>query len=152
MTPIHAVVVAVALMVGAQGSSTAGSIVGCISDTRGQPLPRATVAATGAGVQRSTVADNAGCYELKDLPAASYRVTARFSGFDNVTRDRLVVAASSATHHDVTTQMSPICECIQITGSLPVHLDHAAAVLHLRLSDSKQNPSTPDGSLATPRR
>jgi len=101
-----------------QESATAGSIVGCVSDTAGQRLPSATVVAKGGGLQRTVVADGAGCYELKDLPPASYRVTARLLGFDNVTRDRVVVAPAAATHLDFTTRGSSICECVLFRPSL----------------------------------
>jgi hypothetical protein len=145
MMPMLAFVLAAAVTLAAQGSSAAGSIVGCVSDTTRQRVPGATVVAKGAGIQRITVADSAGCYEMKDLPPSSYRVTARLEGFDNVTRDRLVVAPSTATRLDFTMHISTICECIRFTGSMAEHWDRADAVLHVRLSDSEPEPSTPQG-------
>lgn len=143
---LTAVVLAAAVTVAAQGPSTAGSVVGCMSDTVRQRLPGATVVAKGGGVQRTTVADSDGCYELKDLPPASYRVTGRLAGFDNVTRDRLVVAPSTATRLDFTTRVSSICECIRVGGTtLADQWDHADAVLHERLADSEAAPSMPQG-------
>ena len=122
-----------------------GSIVGCIRDTTQQSLPGTAVVAKGNGIQRSTVTDGAGCYELKDLPLALYRVTARLTGYDNVTHDRLIVAPEHATRLDFTTRLSPICECIGVPGGLAEQWNHAAAVLHLRLADSEPGPSTPQG-------
>ena len=133
-----------AAIVAAQGTTMTGSIVGCVRDAQ-QPLPGATVVAKSDGIQRSTVTDGAGCYELKDLPLALYRVTARLAGFDNVTRDRLIVAPAHATRLDFTTRLSPICECVGMTGGLAEQWNHAAAVLHLRLTDSEPGPSTPQG-------
>ena len=101
--------------------------------------------AKGGTVQRATEADSSGCYQLKDLPPASYRVTARLPGFDNVTLDRLVVAPSSLTRLDFTTRPSSICECLAVTGSLADHWNHADAVLHVRLSDSEPSPTTTRG-------
>jgi hypothetical protein len=64
-------VVLTAIVTGApQASSTAGSIVGCVSDIMNQRLPGAGVVAKSGGVERTAVADNSGCYELKDLPPA----------------------------------------------------------------------------------
>jgi hypothetical protein len=143
--PMLAFALTAAVMVSTQGSRTTGSIVGCVVDTMRQGLPRVTVVATGGGLHRTTVADSAGCYELNNLPPASYRVTARLTGFDNVTRDKLVVAPSTATHLDLTTRVSSICECIRVSGSLAVLWDHADAVLHVRLSDSEHASSTPEG-------
>jgi hypothetical protein len=117
-----------------------------MSDTLRQKLPGATVVAKGGGVQRTTVADSDGCYELKDLPPASYRVTARLAGFDNVTRDRLVVAPSTATRLDLSTRVSSMCECVRVGGAtLADQWDHADAVLHVRLTDSEPTSSTPQG-------
>ena len=134
-----------AAIVATQGSTMTGSIAGCIVDTMQQPLPGATVVAKGNGIQRSTVTNGAGCYELKDLPLALYRVTARLTGYDNVTHDRLIVAPAQATRLDLTTRLSPICECVRVAGGLTEHWNHAAAVLHLRLADSEPGSSTPQG-------
>src|SRR5262249_45594151 len=137
-----------AVVVAAQGTTMTASIAGCILDTMQQPLPGATVVAKADGmqrIQRSTVTDGAGCYELKDLPLALYRVTARLLAFDNVTRDRLIVAPAHAARLDITMRLSPICECVAATGGLAEQWDHAAAVLHLRLADSEPAPSIPQG-------
>jgi Carboxypeptidase regulatory-like domain len=131
-------------IVAAQGT-TSGSIVGCFLDSIQRPLPGATVAVKGDGVERSTVTDGAGCYEFKDLPLTLYRVTARLAGFDNVTRDRLIVAPDHATRVDFTTGRSPICECVGVTGGLAEQWNHAAAVLHLRLADSEPGASSRQG-------
>jgi len=143
--PILAFALTAAVMATTQGSSPVGSIVGCVVDTMLQGLPRVTVVAKGGGVRRTTVADSTGCYELNNLPAAPYRVTARLTGFDNVTRDRLMVAPSTATRLDLTMSVSSICECIRGGGSLAALWDHADAVLHVRLSDSEPASSTPQG-------
>jgi hypothetical protein len=66
-----------------------GSIAGCTTDTVSQQLPGTTVLAKGGGVQRTARTDSSGCYELKDLPSGSYRVTASLAGFTNVTRNKV---------------------------------------------------------------
>ena len=134
-----------AAIVAAQGTTMTGSIVGCILDPTQQPLPGATVVAKADGVQRSTVTDGAGCYEMRDLPLALYRVTARVAAFDNVTRDRLIVGPAQPTRFDLTMRLSRICECVSVPGGLAEQWDHAVGVLHLRLADSEPVPSTPQG-------
>ena len=145
MVPIFAVVLTAAVTVAPQTPSTAGAIAGCMSDPTNQRVPGATVVAKGSGVERTTVTDHSGCYELKDLPPASYRVTARLTGFDNVTRDRVVVAPSTPSRLDFMTRISPICECVRVAGSLADQWNHADAVLHMRLFDSEPVASTPQG-------
>jgi hypothetical protein len=134
-----------AAIVAAQGTTMTGSIVGCFLDSMQRALPGATVVVKGDGVERSTVTDGAGCYEFKDLPLTLYRVTAHLAGFDNVTHDRLIVAPAQATRLDLTTRLSPICECVGVAGGLAEHWNHAAAVLHLRLADSEPVASTRQG-------
>ena len=92
------------------------------------------------------MADAAGCYELTGLPPDTYRVTARPVGFDNVTRDRVVLALATVVHLDFTMRTSSICECIRVGETTPAdQWDHADAVLHVRLMDSEPTPSTPRG-------
>jgi hypothetical protein len=145
MVTILAVVLTGTVMVAPQASVTSSSIKGCMSDVQSQPVPGATVVAKGGGVERNTVADKAGCYELTDLPPATYRVTARLAGFDNVTRDRLVVGSSTPRRLDFTMRVSSICECVRVTGGLAEQWAHADAILHVRLSESEAVASTPQG-------
>jgi len=138
------VILALALQVPPQAPSTAGSLVGCASDTTMQRLPGVFVVAKSAGVQRTTTADTSGCYEFRDLPTGSYRVTVRLMGFNNATRDGVTIAPAVVGRLDVTMSPSPICECVRLGGTtLAEQWDHADAVLHVRLSASEQQPTTP---------
>jgi hypothetical protein len=127
-----------------QATSATGSLVGCASDTMMQLLPGVTIVAKSGRVQRTTMADAGGCYEFRDLPIGSYRVTARLAGFDNVTRDGVKIVAGNAARLDVAMRVSAICECVRLGGTtLAEQWDHADAVLHVRLSASESQPTTP---------
>jgi Carboxypeptidase regulatory-like domain len=144
-SPMTGVVIAFAFLLTAQAPSTTGVIAGCVSDTT-QPLPRATITATGAGVKRTTTGDASGCYELANLSPGSYRVTARLRGFNNDTRDRVVVTAATVTQLDFTTRPSPICECIRPAGpTLAEQWNYADVVVHARLSESEPGPAARSG-------
>ena len=92
--------------------------------------------------ERRIRTDESGCYELKDLPATSYRVTVSLEGFINVTRNKVVVVAATVTRLDFTTRVAPICECVQARRkTLAEHVAGADAVLYVRISDDE-----PDGS------
>jgi Carboxypeptidase regulatory-like domain len=145
IVPLLAIVLAAAVTLDSQAPGATGSIVGCAFDVSGERLPGVTVLGKAGGVEQSTVTDDRGCYELRDLPPGAYRVTARFQGFDNVTRDRFGVAASTPSRLDFTMQVSRICECVRVAGSLAEHRVHAEAVLHMRLSESDPAASTPRG-------
>jgi hypothetical protein len=145
ITTALAVVLAAAVTVASQAPDAAGSIAGCASDAMGERLPGLTVLAKAGRVEQTVRTDTSGCYELRELPPASYRVTAQLQGFDNVTRDRFGVGAATPSRLDFTMQVSSICECVRVTGSLAEHQARAAAVLHMRLSDSGPVASTPRG-------
>jgi hypothetical protein len=108
-----------------------------MSDTTTQRVPGATIVAKSNGLLRTTEADTAGCYELKDLTPGSYRVTARLLGFDNVTRDGVVLTRATVTHLDFTLRQSWRCECVRIVPprTLAQEWAQADAVVHLRISD-----------------
>jgi hypothetical protein len=111
-----------------------------------QRLPGVTIVAKTARVQRTTTADAGGCYELRDLPVGSYRVTARLAGFDNVTRDGVSIVPANVARLDFAMRVSPICECVRLGGTtLAEQWDDADAVLHVRLAASEPSPTTPAG-------
>jgi predicted XRE-type DNA-binding protein len=140
-----AIIIALAVPAAPQAPPT-GSLVGCASDTMKQRLPAVTVVAKTGRVQRTTTADAGGCYELRDLPTGSYRVTARLTGFDSVTRDGVIIAPTGVARMDFDMRVSPICECVRLGGTtLAGQWDYADAVLHLRLSASEPQPTTPLG-------
>lgn len=137
---------ALALQEPPHSPSSGASLVGCASDTMTQRLPGVAVVAKSGRVQLTTAADASGCYELKDLPSGSYRVTARLPGFDNVTRDGLNIVAGSVARLDFAMRVSAICECVRLGGTtLAEQWGHADAVLHVRLSASESQPTTPVG-------
>jgi len=115
-------------------------------DTTQQRLPRVTVVAKSGRLQQTTTADAGGCYELRDLPVDSYRVTVSLAGFDNVTRDGVNIVAGNVARLDVAMRASAICECVRLGGTtLAEQWTHADAVLYVRLSASGSEPTAPVG-------
>lgn len=139
------VVLALAVQVPSRTAATTALLAGCVSDSTAERLPGTTIVATRDGLKRNATADDNGCYELKDLTPGPYRVTARLTGFDNVTRDALILPPAAVTRLDFTMRLSAICECVRITGSLAQHWNHADAVLYARLSPSNRQLITPQG-------
>ena len=101
-------------IVAAQGSTMTGSIVGCIRDTTQQPLPGATVVATGNVIQRSTVTDVTGCYELKRSAAGAVQGD-RTPGSVRQRHARSVDRRSGRSHaprpHDAPEPDLRVCQC-----------------------------------------
>jgi hypothetical protein len=130
--PMFAVVMVAALQVTAQPT---GSLAGCVSQANNTRIPGVTIVAKANGVQWTSATDAGGCYELRNLMPAAYRVTAHVQGFDNVTRDGVIVRAGTATHLDFPMSVSPLCECVSVQA--PVTLidawERADAVLYVRI-------------------
>ncbi len=76
--------------------ASAGTLSGVIRDTKGQPLPFATVFV--AGTTNGTAANASGAYQL-NLPAGSYVVTCQYIGFQQ-TEFNLSIGADENIRHD----------------------------------------------------
>ncbi len=126
----------------------APSIAGCIRDLAGYGIPGVTLVAKGSGVERTAKSNATGCYEFRDLAPASYRVTARLLGFDNVTRDNVVVVPGAVARFDFTMHISPICECVQIAApqTLAEAWQQAQAVLHVRITPPPADSTVQSGT------
>lgn len=124
-----------------------GRLVGCVSDVNAQATPGVTVIAKRDGVAWTTVADRAGCFELTGLDAGLYRVTARLLGFDNTTRDRVIISPDTATRIDFSLRVSPVCECVSVP--MPATLRDAwlwaDVVVYLRVLGPAPEGRTSDG-------
>jgi hypothetical protein len=139
------IVVATLTQSAGQTAPDPGSLAGCILDASGQRLPGVTILAQSPGVRRTTEADTKGCYELKDLGPGSYRVIARLRGFTPVTRQRVVVTPRTATRLEWVMQVSGICECVKIAGTLSERATYAGAVFHVRIAEPDLTQTQPDG-------
>jgi hypothetical protein len=107
-------ILAPSMLLGHQTPQATASLAGCISDPLGYRIPGVTIVAKADGSQRTVDADTSGCYEVKNLKPGSYRVTFRLAGFDNVTRDRVILEAGNVARFDSTMRISPICECVRV--------------------------------------
>ncbi len=74
-----------------------GRIVGVVRAASGEALAKASVAASGTGVElRATTSDD-GSYRLADLPPGQYLVAAGLSGYETVKQEVKVAAGQSTT-------------------------------------------------------
>lgn len=98
---------------------SAADIVGVATDKTGGALPTARVTAvnTATGQQASAVADAAGRFELKGLPAGSYRVTVSFDGF--VDQVRVVTLANDRDRAtiDARLELDDLHETVTVTAT-----------------------------------
>jgi hypothetical protein len=115
-----------------------GSMSGCVTDRSGGVLPGVEVVASGEAAKRTIVTQASGCYELKDLEAGTYTVTAALAGFVTAKRDGVVVVDGRTTGLvDFALCSGPRKEILWITfGRLDEAWKHTAVAAHLRITGS----------------
>ena len=77
----------------AAAQTTAGSIVGTVTDTTGSIVPNAAVTVTneGTGITFSATTDTAGNYVVTPIPVGRYTVTVETKGFKKAVRAGIIV-------------------------------------------------------------
>jgi hypothetical protein len=122
-----------------QAPATAG-VLGCITDSRGQPLPGVPVDVFGNGKHRIVRSNSAGCYEAGDLMPGSYVVFATLPGFLSYTRDQLILEPDRPEQVNFQMRVAAICECIGLPTTLVALWEEADAVVRLRISGHQPGP------------
>src|SRR6266498_5894940 len=103
------------------GQSSNGSISGTITDDSGAALPGVTVSATNVatGVERNTISNSAGHYQIALLPPGMYNVQSDLSGFQSFRRDNVVVNVGTDSTIDI--KIKPgLTETVTVTAAAPV--------------------------------
>src|SRR5262245_26301198 len=97
MKAIFLLLLVLALAIPAGAQSSAGSILGDITDTSGARLPGAAVKIVNqqTGATRELVSTELGSYRASALPPAVYNVTVEFPGFKTVTKQNVTVPVAS---------------------------------------------------------
>ncbi len=105
-----------------QGVGTSGEIRGTVTDPAGATVPRATIVAedTEKGIRRTSLTDDNGQYEFTGLPPATYRITARISGFQTEILKDVVVSVGQTVILDIPLKISTGSEVIEVTTEPPV--------------------------------
>src|SRR5712692_1925171 len=105
-----------------QGVGTSGEIRGTVTDPAGATVPRATIVAedTEKGIRRTSLTDDNGQYEFSGLPPATYRITARISGFRTEILRDVVVTVGQTVILDIPLKISTGSEVIEVTTEPPV--------------------------------
>jgi hypothetical protein len=106
----------------AQGVGSSGGIRGTITDPTGAVVPKASIVAenTDKGIRRATVTDENGQYELTNLAPATYRLTAKISGFQTEIYKDVVVSVGQTVILDIRMKISSGQEVVEVTTEAPV--------------------------------
>jgi len=103
------------------GQTVTGTLQGRVVDAQGSAIPGATVKAKSdeTGIDRSTVTNEDGYYQMAFMPLGSYTVTAEMKGFKSVVRKNIDVRLNQATVVDIKLEVSGIEETVTITAEAP---------------------------------
>src|SRR5260370_1705005 len=117
------------------GVGSSGNIRGTVTDPAGAVIPRVPVAAedTEKGLRRSSVTDENGQYEFTDLPPATYRLTAKISGFQTEILRDVVVSGGQTAILDFKMKISAGSEVVEVPSEPPVvktELSHQADTIN----------------------
>lgn len=127
---------ALAAVFAASLAQAQGGITGCVTDRSGGALPGVEVVASGASGTRTIVTQASGCYELQDLEAGTYAVTAALLGFSPGQREGVAVADGRTTDSvDFALCVGPLVDILWVTfGRLDEAWKHTAVVAHVRIA------------------
>jgi len=119
----------------AQGVGSSGGIRGTLTDPVGGVIPKATIVAEDAekGIRRTSVTDENGQYEFAGLPPATYRLTAKISGFQTEILRDVVVSVGQTVILDFRMKISSGTEVVEVTTESPVvetELSHQADTIN----------------------
>ncbi len=119
----------------AQGVGSSGGIRGTLTDPAGGVIPKATIVAEDAekGIRRTSVTDENGQYEFAGLPPATYRLTAKISGFQTEILKDVVVTVGQTVILDFRMKISAGSEVIEVTTEPPAvetELTHQADTIN----------------------
>src|SRR5271169_202805 len=105
-----------------RAQSFRGALVGTVSDQTGAAIPGATVTAKndGTGFTRVALTDDAGGYNIPELPIGNYTVTAEKSGFQTVTQSGIPVDVAAERRVDVTLTAARVESTVEVHAQVPL--------------------------------
>ncbi len=132
------VLLALSLCAGAQ--STAGRILGTLTDQSGAAVSGATVVVTDAerGASRTATTDESGSYAVPDLQPGTYKIHVQARGFKGVDRPNVQIEVASDVRADFALQPGNVTEILTVTEEVPL-VNTTSATLGGTLSNKEIN-------------
>ncbi|MGE0407547.1 MAG: carboxypeptidase-like regulatory domain-containing protein, partial [Candidatus Korobacteraceae bacterium] len=99
-----------------------GAVRGTIFDPTGAVVAQATLTITNVatGVSSTVTSSDAGTYNFPALPAGTYRIEVRQSGFKNLVRENVAVSAANITGLDISLEVGDTAETVTVTAEAPL--------------------------------
>ena len=110
------------LAVSAFGQTTAGRILGTLTDPSGAAVAGATVVVTDTqrGTSRSTTTDESGNYTVPDLQPGTYKIHVEVKGFKTVERPGVQIEVATDVRADFSLQPGQVNEVLTISVEVPL--------------------------------
>jgi hypothetical protein len=120
--------------------STAGRILGTVTDASGAAVARCTVIVTDVqrGISRTTTSDESGDYAVPDLQPGTYKVHAEARGFKSEERPNVPIEVATDVRADFSLQPGQVSETVTITEDVPL-LNTTSSTLGGTLSNKEIN-------------
>jgi hypothetical protein len=111
-----------ALLLPAAGQSTAGRLLGRVSDTTGAVVSGAkvTLVNEATGVSRETKTNDSGDYNFIEVVPGNYRVEYALEGFKKDLRRNVTVQVNQVLTLNVTMQPGGVSETVEVTSEAPL--------------------------------
>jgi hypothetical protein len=124
----------------ASAQSTAGRVLGTVSDKSGAAISGATVVISDLqrGTSRTLTTDTAGEYVAADLPPSTYKVRVEARGFKAVERETVPVEVARDVRLDFSLSPGQVAETVVVTEEVPL-VDTTSSTLGGTLSNKEIN-------------
>ncbi|MHB8215754.1 MAG: TonB-dependent receptor [Candidatus Sulfotelmatobacter sp.] len=124
----------------ALSQSTAGRLLGTISDQSGASVAGATVVVTDVqrGTSRTLTTDSSGDYLAPDLIPGTYKIHAEAKGFKSAERPSVTVEVATDVRADFSLQPGNVSEVVTVTEEVPL-LNTTSSTLGGTLSNKEIN-------------
>ncbi len=120
--------------------STAGRILGALTDQSGAAVSGATVVVTDTerGTARTVVTDDSGAFSVPDLQPGAYKIHVEAKGFKSVDRPNVLIEVASDVRLDFALQPGQVSETIVVEEEVPL-LNTTSSTLGGTLSNKEIN-------------
>lgn len=143
MTATRLLLTAITLLlfsVFSQAQSTAGRVLGTLTDQSGAAVSGATVVVTDTqrGTSRTAVTDESGSYAVPDLQPGIYKIHVDAKGFKGAERPSVQIEVASDVRADFSLQPGQVTEVVTINEDVPL-VNTTSATLGGTLSNKEIN-------------
>jgi hypothetical protein len=124
----------------AMAQSTAGRILGSITDPTGASVAGATIVITDVqrGTVRTVTTDDAGAYAAPDLTPGTYKIHVEAKGFKSVERPNVIIEVATDVRADFSLQTGQVSETVVVNEEVPL-LNTTSSTLGGTLSNQEIN-------------